>query len=153
MRVRSVQNYPSAESQIILAKRPESYRIISLFVSATTASVLGNAQCLLSVVDGAGNSLMTFGSPPLVNAIQSNFTFSAADVDTTTSVGVGGVAGGFIMVPLPEELWVQPQWQVQILISPNTAGDVLANANMQIEMFTREKSVASARPTGEDSSP
>jgi hypothetical protein len=152
MRHRQTQFFAAAGNSISFAKRNESWRIVTLTANMLSANAT-TSQALLTVQDGAGNLIMGFATPAISFGNNSwNITFA------TVSNGIppiGGAfstppAGGQLNVEIPGDLWIQPQWTVVLLFSPNDASDAITQVVLQSETFTSAKKVAKPAEDGEE---
>ena len=115
-------------------KRPDTYRIIAVRLNSAHGSLL-SPQTALHIADGAGNTIASWAGPPTLAVVAANYTFSSAPVDTFAQISAGVVAGQLINVAIPDDLWIQPQWTLQLTISPNNAADSMTNIQLSIEWF------------------
>lgn len=134
MRIRVAQPFPvSSNGQIDLPKRPESWRIVGAAVSWTCSALVAQRQMVLRIVDGGFNLLLDFVGPQTYAATSS--------VVTTFASGVSSVYGTPLnneMIALPDDLWIQQNWQAQLRIGNSQVGDTLS-ANVIIEIYEELK--------------
>lgn len=105
-------------------KRNNNYKIWSVLVNYDAAAVLvGNRVPSLIVNDGAGNTLCTF---PLISTSigdsevgQILWAFGIAAASKSTGDGVRK------QIPIPQDLWIQPQWSVGVEFDATGLGDIL----------------------------
>ena len=150
--MRTAQPFPNPGvnvSQFTFPKRRVAYRVVSLVATAVAAAAAG-AQVTLAIEDGVGNTIASWSSPSLApGQFPSTITFSEAPVDASTLPSI--TAGQLLNVGIPRDLWVQPQWSLEVSINPNAAGDALTNMILQLEEFADKKPLAKAQPTGQES--
>ena len=155
MRYRQTITFPDRVGDTVLVpKRNESFRIVSVFAIFTPATA--TKQLLLQILDGASNQIIVYPTIPLPIALTYQITFADAPVDSATAnnVFLQSQNNYYFSVPISDELWIQPQWQVKLTPSVLNAGDTLTSINVLTESFSpssRGKSVARDRGLPEDS--
>ena len=119
---------------------------------AQIGAVVNSPQALIGILDGAGNTIGCIASPVLNPGTNYTVTFAAAAVDSSTMVTA--VSGSCLTVGIPADLWIQPQWRVDLQIQPSDALNTLSNASVTLDTpDPPKKEVAPAKPTGQTSLP
>ncbi len=135
--MRHTQPFPDLAvgvSSFTLPRRSESWRIVSMRATIQAGTAATQAQVALTLSDGAGNTICHFVSGNLPLAAYP-LTITWAPANSAFDVSLVGSPALLINVPIPDDLWVQPNWNVTLLISPNAAADRISNMLTQIEYF------------------
>lgn len=113
-------------------RRLVPFRLVMATCAYVTAAALGNRVIELIVADGGGNTIAIFPGALIGPSLNSFATFSPGDTQR-------GPVAGVEQVPIPDDLWIQPQWTLTFQISGAGAGDVMQSVSTVQEWFTREK--------------
>jgi len=137
----------SPATVLVMPKDNVSWRIVTAFITWSTSAVVANRRLNLSITDGAGNSIAVFAGGNVPASSGANSTFASQVLQS------GVNAGGFEQITIPDDVWIQPQWNVSFAIDTQQAGDAITFANVQIEQYVRTKEVAPAPRAGQDTPP
>jgi hypothetical protein len=150
--MRAAQPFPNLAvgvNSFNFPKRRESWRLVSLRATVTLGSAALGQQVLVSLIDGAGNAIASWSSSVIpAPGFLSTFTWSA-DVDGSAQAAGGFGVNAITNIAIPADVWVLPQWTLQLGTSPTDAGDQLTNIMVQSEWYpdkiSRDKVPAQAQ--------
>lgn len=156
MKSREAQFWVHGTGTFVLPKSNESYRIHTLTANFATANAV-NPQAALLILDGAGNLIAGFATLALQFGTGYNVTFAAVSADysmwgTATPVQQGGQ----FCCEIPNDLWIQPQWDVVVQFTPNDATDDISQIVLVTDRYTAPKTPKNSlksRPTPEQDAP
>jgi len=137
MRRRQTQIFPAQASSVTFPTSNESWRIVSCFARITSTDATAK-QLQLTLEDGGGNIIAQWSAPLLaLNTLLLGVTFSAAGIDSSQQLLTPIVTGSSFNVPIPDDVWIQPQWLLSIGLAPANAGDALTEVALQTETYDR----------------
>ena len=132
--------------------RNESYRLVSLHALFTNLGLVNAKSLVLVIIDGDGNSIYEFQTILVSPAFTGSFTWCAAAVDVAISGNF--VSGQFVTVPIPNDVWIQPNWRVVLLPLPAAeATDQTNGILLQTESYERPKKTVAPRDIEAQDSP
>jgi hypothetical protein len=135
MRLRRSRPFPPASLSFNFPKENQSYKLVSVF--ATCALTTRGKQVILALNDGVGNPIAAWSSET-IDALAApiiNMTFSASAVNSNVVAPGLAVSGQHANVSIPSDLWINPQWTLQLTINPNDAGDGFTQLMLQTEAY------------------
>lgn len=124
---------------LIFPKRNMSYRVVTVASGVNTSAVPGVRALVLQLMDGAGNAILVW-SGTTTNAS------NGGPVTQWSAQNSVAAATGFEVVSIPDDLWVQPQWTLQLQVTNPQIGDIQGGATLQTESFSPAESKSSGQP-------
>lgn len=141
-------NLPANTSSFTFPKRRDSYRVVSFRATIVPGQ---SAQALLALVDGDGNTIAHWATF-LLGVLTVHTVTWAAGENTDSSNNFALPTGSVVNVQISDDLWVLPQWTLQLSINPNAVGDTISNMMLQTEWYAPKKESDNTPPQPQSSS-
>ena len=146
--MRTAQPFPNlgpGTSQVTFPKRNDSYRVVSVTATITRGAPVLGQQVLLAIIDGAGNAIASWPSIIMPGAgFVESLTWSNAGAGTAVAISAP-ISGQVGHVEIAPDVWVLPQWTLQLSINPNDGADNITAVVLQADTGARsKKQIASA---------
>lgn len=148
MKVRLTEVYPNrfgGGTFLALPQRRKDWRIISVTWLYSNSAIVANRTPMMVITDGANGTILQLVGTTTVASEVGRITFCEgvqvqANVAAQTQVS-----------PIPWDLWIRPQWGVNLGMNTSDAGDVLSGIIVQSESVEEPaKKAAASRPSPQE---
>jgi hypothetical protein len=131
-------------SSFNLPKRPQSWRLVNLRGNFVFGAL--TAQVAIALLDGAANVLATWSTDTLPGGLSpANVSWSGGQVGQP-NYPASGLAAALVNVGISDDLWVQPNWTIQVTINPNNAADQITALCAEIEEYSKKSGQVDREP-------
>lgn len=148
--MRAAQPFPNlgtGVSSFLFPKRRESYRVVTCRVTAFFSSG-GGAQLLLTLSDGDNNRIYSASGLLAAPNVTTTWNFGDQPINSNETPQPGGM----MHIGIPSDLWVLPQWNLELSINPNAGTDLMTSIVLQTEWYPAKKESDNIQPQAQSSS-
>jgi len=137
-RARQSQFIPASPDGVFTSEFPardRAVRIVAICAVITTDALSNGLIPALKVTDGGGNIILWLVGSPLIPASDNFVTFSTVPTNYTVLAGAVPILvdSAVQVIPLPPDLWIDPQSRIVIEALKAIAADEISSVNWTFE--------------------